>query len=85
MDEINPRLGKAILEVVETQLRNNTPPETKETYNRLILSGYPDTEARRLIGLVVVTEIFDVLKRKQEYNEKRFIAMLNKLPAMPWE
>ena len=75
----------AILEVVETQLKDNTPPETKQTYDRLILSGYTDTEAKKLIGFVVVTEIFDVLKRKQQYNEARFIAMLNKLPAMPWE
>jgi len=85
MDEINPRLGKAILEVVDKQLRANTPTETKMTYDRLILLGYTDTEARKLIGFVVVTEIFDVLKRKQRYNEKRFIAMLDKLPAMPWE
>jgi hypothetical protein len=34
--ERNPHLQAAILEVVENQLRNNDPPQTGQTFKRLI-------------------------------------------------
>ncbi len=71
------------MEVVENQLRDNDPPETRQTYDRLVAEGQSDAEARRLIGCVVVTEIFDVLKQNKPYNAQRFVAALHKLPAMP--
>ena len=49
----NPLLKSAIWEVVENQLRNSDPPETKTTYDRLIKEGHSDIEARELIGCVV--------------------------------
>jgi hypothetical protein len=81
----NPRLKAAILQVVSNQLRANDPPETKETYERLVREGHSKEEAKRLIGCVVSTEIFDVLKSKQPFNLSRFVAALNRLPAMPWD
>ena len=38
-----------------------------------------------MIGGVVVSEIFDVLKNEEEFNEQRYIAALNNLPDKPWE
>jgi len=38
----NPYLKEAFLEVVENQLRDNDPPETKETLTRLIAAGHSD-------------------------------------------
>ncbi len=85
MENPNPVLKKAILEVVENQLRDLDPPETKQTYDRLRTEGCSDAEARRLIGCVVSSEIFDVLKQQQPFNRERFVGALNKLPRMPWE
>lgn len=73
------------MEVVENQLRNNDPPQTRQTYDRLIESGHPEKEAKRLIGCVVSAEIFDVLKKNEPFNLDRFVKGLNKLPTMPWE
>ena len=81
----NKIVKAAILEVVDNQLRDNTPPETKQTYQRLLKEGFNDQEARELIGVVVSSEIFEVLKEKQPYNQERFIAALHKLPKKPWE
>lgn len=81
----NKRLRRVILEVVDNQLRDNTPPETKQTYQRLLKEGFSKDGARRLIGAVVSSEIFEVLKKQEPYDEKRFIAALHKLPKMPWE
>ena len=85
MEKTNPMLKQAILEVVDNQLRDLDPPETKETYDRLMADGTSDQEARRLIGCVVSSEIFDVLKKQQPFDRDRFIKGLNKLPKLPWE
>ena len=81
----NPRLKAVILQVVDNQLKNNDPPETKQTYNKLIKEGFSESEAKQLIGCVVVAEIFDVLKKKETFNQERFVKALNKLPKLPWE
>jgi hypothetical protein len=46
-------LNKAILEVVDNQIRDVNPPATKETFDRLVGDGIARDEARRLIGYVV--------------------------------
>ena len=55
----NLRLKKLILEVVDNQLRENDPPVTRESYNRLIDAGYSVSEAKEKIGAVVIEEIYD--------------------------
>ena len=81
----NPHLRRAILEVVENQLRDGTPPETRATLERLMGDGRSREEAVQLIGCVVTTEIFDVLKNREPYNETRYVAALRALPRLPWE
>jgi len=81
----NPRLKAIILEVVDNQLRADNPPETRTTLNRLIAEGYSEKAAKELIGCVVTSEIFDVLKNKEEFNLKRYVDALNTLPKLPWE
>lgn len=66
-------------------MKDLDPPETKETYDRLIADGISDQEARRLIGCVVSSEIFDVLKQQQPFDHARFVKALKKLPKLPWE
>ena len=83
--ETNPYLKAAILEVVNNQIKNNDPPETKQTFNRLLNEGLSKNEAKRLIGCVVSSEIFDILKKKEKFNQTRFVKALNKLPTLPWE
>ena len=72
------------MEVVENQLRSDDPPQTKQTFKRLIEAGHSEKKAKRLIGCVVSAEIFDVLKKQEPFNLDRFVKGLNKLPAMPW-
>jgi hypothetical protein len=79
------KVGKAILDVVENQIRNLDPPETKETLDRLISEGVAEDEARRLIGCVVASEIFGIMKHKQPFDQERYITTLRRLPELPWE
>jgi SOS response regulatory protein OraA/RecX len=57
---VNPRLQKAILEVVENQIRENNLPETKRTLDRLLKKGYSKDDAMKLIGRAVLGEIYKV-------------------------
>lgn len=79
------RLNRAILEVVENQVRDLNPPETKETLDRLVDEGYSEEQARKLIGYVVAAEIFEVLKQMSPYNHQRFVDALLRLPELPEE
>ena len=83
--EPNLILKATTLEIVENQLRDNSPPETKVTYDRLLAKGYSDQEARELIGAAVSVEIYDVLKSNKPFDEARYIKALRRLPKLPWE
>lgn len=78
-------LRTTLLEVVDNQLREENPPETKQTYERLLRDGYTDEAARKLIAAVVSREIFDILKHQQPFNHTRYLHALKRLPRLPWE
>ena len=80
----DPKLATVILDVVNNQLAENEPPETRETYLHLIKSGHSDKEAKKLIGAVLSVEIYEMLKEKKEYDKARYKKNLENLPAMPW-
>lgn len=79
------KLRKAILEVINTQIRDKNPPETKQALVRLQEKGFSEEEALKLIGYVVVSEVFSVLKENRQYDKEKYIAALNNLPRLPWE
>lgn len=76
---VNLKLKKIILEVVDNQLRDNNPPATKQVYQKLLDAGYSVDEAKEKIGAIVVTEIYNVMKEGQVYNEKRYIQVLEEM------
>jgi hypothetical protein len=78
------RLLENILGVVDDQMRDNLPPETRKTFDRLLKEGHTQTEAKRLIGCALSAEIYDVLKHEREFDRRRYTAYLGKLPRMPW-
>ena len=75
----NLRLKSLILQIVKNQIKNNDPPETKETLVRLLEEGNTRQEAIEKIALIVIEEIYDILKNKQEFNRERFVSKLKKL------
>lgn len=83
-EETNPELGKAILEVVENQIRDNDPAETRQTVERLRADGYTADEARRLVSTAVTVELFHIMRDRETFNRKRFAWNLAHLPREPW-
>ena len=79
------RAGEAMIEVVENQIRDNDPPETRITLERLISLGESRENAMRYIASVLSVEIFEALKHKTPYNEERYLANLKNLPKLPFD
>lgn len=83
--ETNENLREQIFVVIKNQMDENNPPETNETYNRLIKEGYSDFEAKQLIGQCVAVELYNVFKHKKPFDEERYIRNLKQLPQKPYE
>lgn len=83
--ETNEILREQIFEIIKNQLRDNDPPETKSTYDRLIKNGFDDFQTRQMIGQCLAVELFDVMKFGKPYNNERYIKNLKALPKEPFD
>ena len=83
--DTNPELGRAILEIVENQIRDDDPPETRQAVDRLVSEGYTADEARRLVSTAVTVEIFHIMRDRETFNRQRFVWNLSHLPREPWD
>lgn len=81
----NEKLRETIFEVIDNQIKLNMPPETKQTFERLIALDYSEFVAKQLIGQCLAIELFGILKHKKTYDEKRYIENLKKLPKEPFD
>ena len=75
----SPQLHEAVHEIVENQIRNGNPKETKATLNRLMNLGYDRHEAIHKIGAIVLEEIFNIMKNQKKFDEKKYVNKLKKL------
>lgn len=75
----NQNLKMIILATVNNQLRENNPPITRMTLERLIKLGYTEKIAKEKIAAVLIEEIYDVMKNNEVYNEERYSRKLRAL------
>lgn len=75
----NPQVREAMLETVENQLRLGDPPETRQTFERLLAAGHSQQQAMELIGAALLEEISTVLLEDKPFDRARFAALLAKL------
>jgi len=85
MKKHNPYLQAAIFEVVDNQMEGGDPPETKETFDRLLGEGFSKEDAKKLIGQAICVEIYCIGKYKKEFNRERYLKNLRNLPREPQE
>ena len=81
----NARLKAAYLEVVENQLRDNNPPETRRTLDRLRAEGISEKDAKVLIASAIASETYQAMKFKMPFSNERFVRNLNRLPDQSFE
>nr|WP_257351631.1 SEC-C metal-binding domain-containing protein [Pseudalkalibacillus decolorationis] len=77
---VNYNLQSQILEVVENQVKINDPKCTKRTLNRLLGLGYAEDESKKMIGSVLVEEMYNITKHERSFDEKRYAKKLSLLP-----
>jgi hypothetical protein len=73
------------MNVVENQLRDNDPPESRKTFERLLEEGFSELDAKKLIAKVIASETFWIIKKSDAFNHKRFVNNLSRLPEDPEE
>lgn len=74
------RVNRLILEVVTNQLDANKPPQTRETFERLVGRGFAEEDAKHLIGSAVVSEMRAVVAEGRPFKEERYLELLKNLP-----
>lgn len=83
LDRSAEGLGKQMLEVVETQLRENDPPETRSTLDRLVKAGHSKLDAKKMIACVIVAQMFEIAQNSKPYDHDWYLAALDALPTLP--
>lgn len=83
--ETNEKLRKQIFEIIKNQLKENNPPETKATYDRLQKQGFDEFQTKQMIGQCLAIELFNVIKFSKPYNNERYIKNLKALPKEPFD
>lgn len=74
-----------LVEAVENQLRDNTPPITRLTLARLQSEGYSRNDAVHLIVCVLSAEIFEMLEVKRVFDVPHYASLLEALPQLPYD
>lgn len=75
----NPRLKALILEVVDNQINDNDPPITRETMERLKVGGYTEKSAKEMIGSIVATYIYEIMKNGKNFDVAKYTRDLKRL------
>lgn len=78
-------LKAAVDEIINNQLRNEDPPETKHTVRRLLNEGWSEEDALKLVGQCVMMELFLMTNEEEDFNYERFKKNLYALPNEPRE
>ena len=77
--------GEAIVEAVENQIRDNDPPEVKQTLKRLMGLGESRENAMRYISSTFSVEVYETMKHLTPFDEARYIKNLDALPRLPFD
>lgn len=79
----DPVLHATVMQMVDSQMAENDPPETRETFERLVAAGYSPEHVRRMIGLLLALGLTDTLVRQKPFDVKRYVESLQRLPEIP--
>jgi hypothetical protein len=79
----DPLLHAALMQMVDRQIADNDPPETRETVDRLLAEGFSPEYIRRMIGLLIIRELNEGMVFQTPFNQERFVEHLRRLPAIP--
>jgi hypothetical protein len=82
--EIDPRVHRAIHEIVATQIVDDDPPEVWATAQRLRKLGYGRHEVLHMLGAAMTPQLWEALHGQGEYDPEAHRTALASLPES-WE
>ncbi len=77
--DYNPRLKALLLNVVDNQINDNKPIETKQTFTRLVRAGYTELQAKEKIAAVIAAAIYDAQMSGGPFDEAKYIKDISDL------
>ncbi|MCB2295153.1 SEC-C domain-containing protein [Clostridium algoriphilum] len=69
---VNNKLQGHILEIIDKQMRDNDPKCTKEVFVKLIGIGYEQNNAKKMIAVILIEELYYIMKNEELFNEERY-------------
>jgi len=79
----DPILHAALMQIINRQIAENNPPETRQAFERLQGEGYSPEHARRMIGLLLARQMVRGLIYGTPADQEDFIESLRRLPEIP--
>ena len=74
-----------LIQAIENQIEDDTPPAAKATFNKLSLVGYEREEILELMAHVLAVEIDAILEEDRPFNNEWYETALRTLPTLPPE
>ena len=69
--------------MVKNQLEANDPPQTRETFDRLVSEGISEEDAKVYVAQAVCVEVYETLRENKPFNLQRYLRNLKRLPQGP--
>lgn len=76
---------ETLVGIVENQVRDCTPPVTRQTLLRLQAAGYCRDDAIHLIVCALSAEIFEMLEVRRVFDTAHYVSLLEALPELPYD
>ena len=73
----------ALREAIQNQITANNPPQTKETFGRLIAAGFAEEDAWRLLSAVLAGELAALVREGRPFSLGAYVKALKALPDLP--
>lgn len=82
MEKASPEVRKALIKSVKNQLKENNPPEARQTYMRLLGEGISEKNVYIYVAQALTCELFAMMREKRTYSRENHAKLLAKLPNL---
>lgn len=82
MNKASPAVKKAIIDTIKTQINKNDPPETKQTYFRLLGEGFSEKDVYSYLAQALSYEMYAMMKNGRKYNHANYAKLISRLPHL---
>ena len=76
-------VDNTLIEAIQNQIDNETPPATKATFNKLTLIGWEREDILEIMSQVLAVEIDAMLEADRPFDTVWYEAALRALPTLP--